>query len=320
MKQKNYSGSIGMKRKIRVGSRESKLAMVQTQWAVNEIKKKHPDIEFEIVGIKTKGDIILDKTLDKIGGKGLFIKELENALLEKDIDMAVHSVKDMPAEIPVGLKIAAVSCREDPRDVLVTADGRTLEEISAGSVIGTSSVRREVQVRSKRPDLEFKVLRGNVLTRLNKLVNKEYDAIMLAAAGLKRLGLMDKCMQYFNVEDVIPAVGQGILGIETRDDDDIDYLLDSVHCEESALRIQAERAYMIKLNGGCSVPIAAYAVIEGDLMKVHGMFATEDKSSVYRAYVEGNKNEAEILGLRLADMILEQAGKKQSQGGTNEQG
>jgi hydroxymethylbilane synthase len=307
-----------MKRKIRVGSRESKLAMVQSQWVVNEIKKKHPDIEFEIVGIKTKGDIILDKTLDKIGGKGLFIKELENALLEKDIDIAVHSMKDMPAEIPSGLKIAAVSVREDPRDVLVTADGRTLEEIGSGSVIGTSSVRREVQLRSIRPDLEFKFLRGNVLTRLNKLVNKEYDAIMLAAAGLKRLGLMDKCIQYFNVEDIIPAVGQGILGIETREDDDIDYLLDSIHCEESALRIQAERAYMIKLNGGCSVPIAAHAVIEGDSMRVYGMFATEDKLSVYRACVEGNKKEAESLGLRLADMILKQAGKNQSQGGTNE--
>jgi len=307
-----------MKRKIRVGSRESKLAMVQSQWVVNEIKKKHPDIDFEIVGIRTKGDVILDKTLDKIGGKGLFIKELENALLAEEIDIAVHSMKDMPAEIPVGLKIAAVSTREDPRDVLVTADGRTLEEIDAGSVIGTSSVRREVQLRSIRPDLEFKVLRGNVLTRLNKLANKEYDAIVLAAAGLKRLGLADKCVQYFKVEDIIPAVGQGILAIETRDDDDIQYLLDSIHCEESALRIQAERAYMIKLNGGCSVPIAAHAVIEGDLMRVYGMFATEDKLSVYRAYVAGNKNEAESLGLRLADMILKQTEKTHSQGGTNE--
>ena len=199
--------------------------MVQTQWVVNQIKKKHQHLDFEIVGIKTKGDIILDKMLDKIGGKGLFIKELENALLEKKIDMAVHSMKDMPAEIPAGLKIAAVSYREDPRDVLVTVDGRTLEDLDAGAVIGTSSVRREVQLKKIRPDLKFKVLRGNVLTRLVKLANREYDAIILAAAGLKRLGLAEMCVQYFNVEELIPAVGQGILGIETRDDGELDYLL-----------------------------------------------------------------------------------------------
>lgn len=300
-----------MKRKIRVGSRESKLAMVQSEWVINEIKRKHPDIEFEIVGIKTKGDIILDKTLDKIGGKGLFIKELEHALLDKTIDIAVHSMKDMPAEIPDGLKIGAVSRREDPRDVLVTADGRTLEELKAGSVIGTSSVRREVQISGIRPDLSFKILRGNVLTRINRVLNKEYDAVMLAAAGLKRLGLEEKCVQYFNMDQVIPAVGQGILGIETRADDEIDYLFDSVHCEESALQISAERTYMIKLNGGCSTPIAAHAVIEGDKMKVYGMLASEDKLSVYKAYIEGNKYEAASLGERLADMILEQVRGKQ---------
>jgi hydroxymethylbilane synthase len=309
-----------MKRIIRVGSRESKLAMVQTQWVVNQIKKKHQHLDFEIVGIKTKGDIILDKMLDKIGGKGLFIKELENALLEKKIDMAVHSMKDMPAEIPAGLKIAAVSYREDPRDVLVTVDGRTLEDLDAGAVIGTSSVRREVQLKKIRPDLKFKVLRGNVLTRLVKLANREYDAIILAAAGLKRLGLGEKCVQYFTVDEVIPAVGQGILGIETRDDGELDYLLGGFSCEESMLQLQAERAYMVKLNGGCSVPIAAHAVIKGDWMKVYGMLATEDKLSIYRSCVEGNKNEAESLGLKLADLILKQMGKNRSQGGTNEQG
>lgn len=295
-----------MKRLIRVGSRESKLAMVQTEWVINGIKKKHPEIEFEIVGIKTSGDIILDRTLDKIGGKGLFIKELENALLNKSIDIAVHSMKDMPAELPDELTIAAVSEREDPRDVLVTSNCATLEQLENGAVVGTSSVRREVQVLSKRPDLQFKTLRGNVLTRLNKLLNKEYDAVILAAAGLKRLGLEQRCVQYFNVNEMIPAVGQGVLAIETRRDDDVEYLMDSVHCEESQLAVDAERTYMIKLNGGCTTPIAAHAVIEGDVMKLYGMLASEDKSFACRAFTQGDKKEAVKLGEKLADMILEQ--------------
>lgn len=298
-----------MKRIIRVGSRESDLAMAQSRWVIREIKKKHPEFEFEIIGVKTSGDAMLDKTLNKIGGKGLFIKELEQALLDKTIDIAVHSMKDMPAEIPEGLKIAAVSKREDPRDVLVTADGRSLEELEDGCVIGTSSVRREVQISNKRPELRFKMLRGNVLTRINKLLNNEYDAIVLAAAGLKRLGLEERCVQYFSVDDVIPAVGQGILGIEARADDDTEYLLDSVHCEESALQISAERTYMIKLNGGCSTPIAAHAAIDGAEMEIYGMLAREDKSRVYRAHIKGNKAEAANLGEKLAEIILKQAGE-----------
>lgn len=295
-----------MKRKIRVGSRESKLALVQSEWVVDEIRKKHPELEFEIVPIKTKGDVLLDTRLDKIGGKGLFIKELEIALLAQSIDIAVHSMKDMPAEIPEGLAISAVSRREDPRDVLVTADGRFFEELVEDAVIGTSSVRREVQLLEKRSDLRFKTLRGNVLTRLNKLLNREYDAIVLAAAGLKRLGLEDRCIQYFDVAEMVPAVGQGILGVETRKNDDISYLLDSVHCEEAAMQLSAERTFMVKLNGGCSVPIAAHAVIEGEKMKVYGLLAPEDKAAVFRATVEGNKHEAAMLGERLADGILEQ--------------
>ncbi|MCX7923578.1 MAG: hydroxymethylbilane synthase [Clostridia bacterium] len=294
-----------MSRKIRVGSRESDLALTQTKWVINEVKKKYPEYEFEIVGIKTKGDIILDTRLDKIGGKGLFIKELEQELLDKKIDIAVHSMKDMPAEIAEGLTIAVVSKREDPRDVLVTSDGRILEDLPKGAVLGTSSARREVQVLSKRPDLKIKTLRGNVLTRINKLLNNEYDAVMLAAAGLKRLGLEDRCVQYFEVEDVIPAVGQGALAVQTRSEDDIGYLVESVHDEGTSQCVKAERAYLLRLNGGCSVPIAAHAVIEGEVMKVHGMFATEDRQSVFRAYVEGDRHEAAELGERLAEMILE---------------
>ncbi|MDF2523143.1 MAG: hemC [Clostridiales bacterium] len=297
-----------MKKVIRVGTRDSKLAVVQTEWVVNEIKKKFPELEFELVKIKTSGDIILDQRLDKIGGKGLFIKELENALINKSIDMAVHSMKDMPAEIPEELTIAAVSMREDPRDALITADGRMLKDLKPDSVIGTSSLRREVQILQKNPELRIKTLRGNVLTRINKLIDNEFDAILLAAAGLKRLGLEDKCAEYFDIQDMIPAVGQGALGIETRKEDDIDYLLESVHNEESYLAVSAERAYMLKLNGSCSTPIAAHAVIEGEYMKVYGMLALDDKSEVYRAYIEGNKRDAVILGEKLAEMIIERRG------------
>lgn len=295
-----------MKKVIRVGSRQSDLAMAQTRWVINEIKKRFPELEFEIVGISTKGDRILDTRLQKIGGKGLFIKEIEDALLSQTIDIAVHSMKDMPAELPHSLTIAAVSEREDPRDVIVTDRGVGLKDLPIGAVIGTSSVRREVQLLEKRPDLKIKTLRGNVLTRINKLLNNEYDAIMLAAAGLRRLGLEKYLRQCFSVEDVIPAVGQGALAIEARSSDDTSYLINSVHCENTGLCVSAERAYLKRLNGGCSIPIAAHGVIEDGVIKLHGMLASEDKTSIYKAYLEGNKQDAKKLGEKLAEMILEQ--------------
>lgn len=292
-----------MKKTIRVATRESNLAIAQSKWVVNKIKKKFPFLKFELIEIKTTGDAILNKRLDKIGGKGLFIKELEQALINNLVDIAVHSMKDMPAELPEELVIAAISEREDSRDVLVTSDGRTLEDLGSGAVLGTSSVRREIQILQKRPDLVIKTLRGNVLTRINKLVNCEYDAIMLALAGLRRLGLEERNAQYFEVDDIIPAVGQGAIGIETRKDYDIAYLLESIHCDESALRVNAERAFMIRLNGGCSTPIAAHAVIEESKIKIYGMLASEDKLKVIRACVEGNRREAVLLGEKLADMV-----------------
>lgn len=296
-----------MKKIIRVGSRESRLAMVQTEWVVNEIKKKHPELEFEITGIKTKGDVLLDTRLDKIGGKGLFVKELEYAIISGAIDFAVHSLKDMPAEIPEKLTIAAVSKREDPRDVLVALAGHKLKDLPNGAVIGTSSVRREVQLSVIRPDLRFKTLRGNVLTRIKKLIDCEYDALVLAAAGLKRLGLEERCIEYFDIEDVIPAVGQGILAIEARRSDNPGFLIDSIHDTDSFRTAQAERAFMIKLNGGCSVPLAAHAVIDGQHMEMNGMLASEDKSKVFRAKVKGSKYDAENLGMQLAELILKQS-------------
>lgn len=298
-----------MKRIIRVGSRESKLAVVQTELVVNEVKKKHPELEFEVTYIKTKGDVLLDSPLDKIGGKGLFVKELEQALISGVIDLAVHSLKDMPAEIPQELGIKAVSKREDPRDVLVTREGQKLYELKNGAVVGTSSVRREVQLSAARPDFKFKNLRGNILTRIKKLLDGEYDAIVLAAAGLKRLGLEDRCVEFFEPDVVLPAVGQGILAIEGRRNDKLEFLLDSVHDQDSFMAAQAERAFLIRLNGGCSVPMAAQAVIEGQHMKIYGMLAAEDKSRMFKADTCGCKYDAEKLGLQLAELILKQMGE-----------
>lgn len=305
----NETEIMAMKSTIRIGTRESKLAIAQSTWVMKEIKKKFPDLEFELVEIKTTGDMILDKKLDKIGGKGLFVKELENALLSKSIDIAVHSMKDMPAILPERLFIAAISRREDPRDVLVTANVKTLDQLKNGAIVGTSSVRREVQIKALRQDIKIKTLRGNVHTRLDKLLNDEYDAVLLAMAGLKRLGFEDICSQIFTINEMIPAVGQGALGIEARRGENLDYLLESVHDEDAALAVCAERAFMVKLNGNCNTPIAAHAVIEGETMKVFGMLALEDKSEIYKAHVEGNKHDAEVLGIDLADKLTQQRRK-----------
>ena len=304
-----------MKRKIRVGSRESVLAMAQSKWVIEKITSRYPELECELIGMKTTGDLLLDTRLENVGGKGLFIKELEQALLNQSIDLAVHSMKDLPAEIPDGLEIAAVSPREDPRDVLITLQQTRFADLPEGAVIGTSSIRREVQIHEQRPDLTIKTLRGNVLTRINKLLNHEYDAIVLAAAGLKRLGLVDRCEQYFSIEEMIPAVCQGVLAVETRQADPLaEYLAPSVHCPETALAVAAERAFMIKLNGGCTTPIAAHAVIEGERMKVYGLLAPTDKPGVYRAWLEGSKYQAAELGEQLAEQVQELSKRGMSHG------
>lgn len=258
-----------------------------------------------MVTFKTRGDMILDQKLDKIGGKGLFTRELEIALLEHSIDIAVHSMKDMPAQLPEGLMIAAVSKREDPRDVLITRNGKTFGELAEGAVVGTSSLRRELQLLQLRPDIITKTLRGNVPTRINKLENGEYDAIVLAMAGLKRLGLEARSTQCFTVEQMIPAVGQGALGVETRKGEDTAYLLDSVHDDETALAVAAERVYMSRLNGNCSTPMGAHAVIEGGRMTLYGFYAAEDKSMAFRDTVEGAPEDAALLGKKLADRMAD---------------
>ncbi|MCX7746408.1 MAG: hydroxymethylbilane synthase [Clostridia bacterium] len=294
-----------MKRTIRLGTRESKLALAQSRWVADRIREKNPDIEIEIIGMTTKGDMILDQRLERVGGKGLFIKELEVALLQHKIDLAVHSMKDMPAEIPDELTLSAYTGSEDPRDVLVTRDKALLGDLKAGAVVGTSSSRREVQLLNQRPDLKVETLRGNVLTRLERLLEGKYDALILAAAGLKRLGLESKGTQFFNVHEMVPAVGQGVLAVQTRKNDEIESLVKCIHCEETALRMAAERAFMIKLNGGCTTPIAAHGVIQGNRIKIYGMLAAEDKSKIVKETIEGNKEDGALLGEQLAQILLD---------------
>ena len=289
---------------IRIGTRESNLALTQTKLVIDKIKTKFPSLKFEIVGIKTSGDKILDKKLDKIGGKGLFIKELEQALLDEKIDIAVHSMKDVPGILSEGLYIAAVSESEDPSDALITLNGNTLKDLKEGSIIGTSSVRREVQILDLRPDLKIKTLRGNVETRINKLKNSEYDAIILAMAGINRLKIKDLQLQRFDPMEIIPSVGQGVLGIEVRKGYPIDFLLEAVNNEEANYRIAAERSFLIKLNGNCSTPLAAHAVINGDKIIIYGMLASDDKSVMFKDKIEGNKKDAKNLGEELAQRLF----------------
>lgn len=290
---------------IRVGTRESALAMAQSRLIVNLLESRFSGLKFELVGMKTRGDVLLDTRLDLIGGKGLFVNEIENALIEDKIDMAVHSMKDMPAVMPGQLTIAAVSEREDPRDVLVTTNGQSLKELRTGAVVGTSSIRREVQLLALRPDLNVRQLRGNVLTRLDKLGAGEYDAIVLAAAGLKRLGLHEKCGCCFPVEEMIPAIGQGILGVQVRKGGKMQEFVNSINSPDTWLALEAERSFMIRLNGGCSTPVAAHAVISGNEMKITGMLAVNDGKTVLRAAVEGDKRQAPTLGERLADLMVQ---------------
>jgi hydroxymethylbilane synthase len=295
-------------KKIKIGTRGSRLAIVQTQIVMAEIQRVVPDLDLEMVTIKTSGDKIQDKPLDEIGGKGLFIQEIEAALLTGTIDLAVHSMKDLPVQIAPGLKIAAVSKREDPRDVLVSFDGETFDQLKPGAVVGTSSLRRAKQLLTLRPDLKMAMLRGNVATRLDKLARRQYDAIILAAAGLKRLGLADKISQYFTVEEVIPAVCQGILALETRTADSYGFLQDAVHDQQAALCGAAERAFLIRLDGGCSIPLAAYAEISGEQLKIRGMLAENDSPVIYKEEIIGIARDGVKLGEKLADEIVAKSG------------
>jgi hydroxymethylbilane synthase len=293
-------------RKIIVGSRRSKLALTQTNWFINELKAAGVPFEFEVKEIVTKGDQILDVQLSKVGGKGLFVKEIEQALYDKEIDFAVHSMKDMPAVLPDGLVIGCIPPREDARDAFISKGHVKFADLPAGAVVGTSSLRRSAQLLTVRPDIEIKWIRGNVDTRLAKLETEEYDAIILAAAGLKRLGWSDDVVtEFLPVEQCLPAVAQGSLGIECRADDaellaELGKLTDSLTWQEA----HAERAFLAAMDGGCQVPIAGYATSNGEEITLTGLVAAPDASVMYKETVVGT--DAQKTGEALAAILTEQ--------------
>ncbi|MDY4599510.1 MAG: hydroxymethylbilane synthase [Candidatus Faecousia sp.] len=288
--------------KLRIGSRESRLAVIQSRMVMEKIAEAEPAAELELVTMKTTGDKILDKTLDKIGGKGLFVRELDQALREEKVDFTVHSLKDMPMEVPGDLPLVAFSIREDPRDVLVLPEGAA--EIDPTKPIGCSSRRRQLQLKKLFPDLAIEPVRGNVQTRLAKLEAGQFSALVLAAAGLKRLGLEDRISRYFSVEEILPAAGQGILAVQTRKGMDTNCLR-LVQDEESACCARAERAFVRALNGGCSSPVAAHAVAEGTLLTLTGFYVSPDERIQRKGSLSGSVTEAETLGKALARQLKE---------------
>ncbi|WP_407272636.1 hydroxymethylbilane synthase [Radiobacillus sp. PE A8.2] len=295
-------------RTITIGSRKSNLALKQTEWVIEKLKEAGAAFEFEVKKISTKGDQILDVTLSKVGGKGLFVKEIEQAMFDKEIDMAVHSMKDMPAEMPDGLTIATIPEREDHRDVFIANDHVLLKDLSAGAVVGTSSLRRGAQVLAVRPDLSIKWIRGNIETRLRKLKEEDYDAIILAAAGLKRMGWsMDMVTEYLEPDVCVPAVGQGALAIECREEDQ--ELIDLLHTISDAYTtktVTAERKFLHLLEGGCQVPIGGYAYLEGEEVVLTALVATSDGKTVLKETVRGTDPEA--VGEEASRLIKNQGG------------
>lgn len=288
--------------KLRIGSRESRLAVIQSRMVMEKIAKAEPAAELELVTMKTTGDKILDKTLDKIGGKGLFVRELDQALREERVDFTVHSLKDMPMEVPEDLPLAAFSSREDPRDVLVLPEGTT--KIDRSKPIGCSSRRRQLQLKKLFPDMAIEPVRGNVQTRLAKLEAGQFSALVLAAAGLKRLGLEERISRYFSVEEILPAAGQGILVVQTRKGMDTDCLR-LVQDKESACCARAERAFVRALNGGCSSPVAAHAVVERTLLTLTGFYVSADERIQRKGSIRGSAADAEMLGKALARQLKE---------------
>lgn len=296
-----------MNKTIIVGTRDSELALTQTHFIIGELKKNFPHIDFTVKHIKTEGDKILDVALAKIGGKGLFVKEIENALLAKEIDFAVHSMKDVPTAVPAGLMLAAITKREDPRDCYIAKDGKTsLFATPLGAVIGTSSLRRSAQLLHHRPDLQIVPIRGNLNTRFRKLGEQAMDGIILAYAGVYRLGWADKITNIIECQQSLPAVGQGALGLESRTDNDlVNEVISTLNDPVTAAAIIAERAMLRKLEGGCQVPIGAYGRMEGEELILDGVVASLNGKVILRDQVRGKASEAEALGQKLAQMLVQ---------------
>lgn len=297
-----------MREQITIGTRGSKLALWQTNWVKSELERLHPGLQVAIEIISTKGDRVLDVSLPKLGeqGKGLFTKELEEAIHERRVDLAVHSLKDLPTELPAGLHIAAISRREDVRDALVARHGiYSFNDLPQQALIGTSSLRRQAQLLAARPDLRLEPIRGNVDTRLRKLDDGLFDAIILAAAGLHRLGFAERITEYLDPALILPAVGQGALAIETRSDDAaVNEIVSRLNHAETRLACQAERAFLKGLGGGCLVPIAAHAEIASSTLTLTGLVASTDGSETVRSHLSGASAEAESLGDQLARELI----------------
>jgi hydroxymethylbilane synthase len=292
---------------LRIATRKSPLALWQTEHVAAALRREYPDLGIEILGMSTRGDKILDVPLAKIGGKGLFVKELEQGILEGRADIAVHSMKDVPLELPDGLHLGAIMEREDPRDAFVSSRYDSLDSLPARARIGTSSLRRACQLAERRPDLQIEPLRGNINTRLEKLDAGSYEAVVLATAGLLRLGLEERIRTRLEPGELLPAIGQGAIGIECRADDQrVNALITPLHHAQTADRVTAERALNTRLMGGCQVPIAGYAILEGDRLYLRGLVGTPDGKRMLRGECRGKRTEARVLGIALANLLIEQ--------------
>ncbi|TMP73189.1 hydroxymethylbilane synthase [Pseudoalteromonas sp. S1608] len=296
---------------VRIATRKSALALWQAEFVKAQLEHFHDDVHVELVPMSTQGDIILDTPLAKIGGKGLFVKELEQAMLDGRADIAVHSMKDVPVEFPDDLELHTICEREDPRDAFVSNNFANIDALPQGAIVGTSSLRRQCQIRAMRPDLEIRDLRGNVNTRLAKLDSGQYDAIILAAAGLIRLEMGERIRDFIEPEVSLPANGQGAVGIECRIDDTVTKaLLAPLEHNETRIRVNAERAMNRHLEGGCQVPIGAYALVEGEQVHLRGLVGAIDGSEILRDEISGHVDDAEKLGVELAKKLLAQGADK----------
>ncbi len=296
---------------LKIGTRGSQLALFQANWVKDQLVQTHSDLKIMLIKIKTTGDKIQDAPLAKIGGKGLFVKEIEEALLQKRIDLAVHSIKDVPTEFPQGLHLSVITKREDPRDVFVSREGKTLKELPPNAKIGTSSLRRQAQLLHFRNDFELLPLRGNLDTRLKKLKTMNLDAIVLALAGVKRLGLEESITEIIPTDISLPAIGQGALGIETRlNDKKVEERIQFLNDKDSWIAVIAERAFLKKLEGGCQVPIAAFARTLGAVLHMDGLVGTIDGKRLIRHHLEGPIEKAESLGIELAEILLARGAKE----------
>ncbi|WP_110427668.1 hydroxymethylbilane synthase [Glaciecola sp. KUL10] len=306
----NSNGNMTSRQTITIATRKSALAMWQAYFVQDKLRAQFPEIEVKLLPMSTQGDRILDTPLAKIGGKGLFIKELEIAMQNGEADIAVHSMKDVPVAFPEGFGLHAICERENPFDAFVSNNFNHIDELPVGAIVGTSSLRRQSQLKRYRPDIVIKDLRGNVNTRLSKLDNGDYDAIILAAAGLIRLEMHDRIKHELSPEVSLPAVGQGAVGIECRNDDkELIAIIAALQDKQTAIRVTAERAMNARLEGGCQVPIGSFATIEGEVLTLNGLVGSVDGQTILRAEASGPVSEAENLGVNVAESLLNQGAK-----------